>query len=302
MFEDRETAVILLEQRTAVHVQRPGERIAEARGHVASVRPDVFDGLLDQREGIAALDARLRQTAASRQAPLMPISKLLQVRPDHGLTVVRVVVRRQDEAHLRREGPELVAKAVAARDREILERLVPAPAGITLESRDRRKLAGVLREDERDGHCRGESFRHAVIDFGQHAGGHALPDREERAVGQDVAGVVHPLPGKRDRSHPGRGRERLSRRRGGQQQEGDGRASRRRGTEITASLGRSRLLQVLIALRTPPCRSPASSDRFFTRSSTPSTMAASRDVCSEPLHIGRVAVRGRESRRSGRST
>ena len=56
---NRETAVVLLEQRTAMHVQRPGERISETRSHVASVRPDVFNGL-GQREGIAALDARLR--------------------------------------------------------------------------------------------------------------------------------------------------------------------------------------------------------------------------------------------------
>ena len=159
---------------------------------------------------------------ASRQAALTPSSKLLQIGPDHRLALVRVVVRRQDVAHLRRDGPELVAKAVAAGDREILERLVPAAAGITFESRKRWKIAGVPREDKRDGRRRGESFRHAVIDFGQQAGGHALPEREERAVGQDMAGVVHPLPGQRDRPNAGRGRERLGGRRGGQQQDGDG--------------------------------------------------------------------------------
>ena len=40
--EDRETAVVLLVERTAVHVQGTGDRIAKARGHVASVGPHVF--------------------------------------------------------------------------------------------------------------------------------------------------------------------------------------------------------------------------------------------------------------------
>ena len=128
--ENRETAVILLEQRTAMHVHRPGERITETRSQVASVRPDVFDGL-DQREGIAGLDARLRQQRRKPPGPTDAQQKLLQICPDHCLAQILVVVRRLNVPHLGREGPELVAKAVAACDREILKRLVPAAAGIS---------------------------------------------------------------------------------------------------------------------------------------------------------------------------
>ena len=102
------------------------------------------------------------------------------------------------------EGPELVAQTVTAREREILKRPVPATTRVTLEPGKLGKLAGVLREDEGHGHGRGQAFRDAVIELGEHSRGDTLSAREERAVSQDVAGIVDPLPGDSDRSHTGR--------------------------------------------------------------------------------------------------
>src|SRR4029453_7474360 len=173
------------------------------------------------------LDTRSRQCGREPPGSTDAQQNLVQIRPDHGLAAVWVVVRRYDDSHLGREGPEIVAQTVAARDREILKRLVPAATRITFEPRKRRKLAGVPREDEGHGQGRGQSFRDAVIDLGEHTRSDALSAWEERAVSHDVAGVVDPLPGKRDRSDPGWRRKRLGRRRGGHEEDGDQRSERK---------------------------------------------------------------------------
>ena len=163
-----------------MNVQRAGERVAEAREQVASIRAQVLTGFLNQRERVPGLYAGFGQCGREPPGSTEAEQNLVQIRPNHGLTLVRIVVRRYDHSHLRREGPEVVPQTVAAGDREILERLVPAATRITLETRERRKLARVPREDEGDGHGRGQSFRHAVIDFGKETRGHTLSARPDR--------------------------------------------------------------------------------------------------------------------------
>src|SRR6266850_3520548 len=113
--------------------------------------------------------------------------------------------------HDGRDGPRVVSETISGRERQVLERRIPAAACVDREARNRRIRARVLCEDVRNADGGGQAVGDAVVQFDERTRRDALPARQEESVAEPMTSIVDELPCRRDRANTCGRCERLSR-------------------------------------------------------------------------------------------
>src|ERR1019366_5500214 len=131
-------AVRPLPARVGANVEAAGHGVPELEVAVAPVVRDAQDPL-HERVRVASLHEGSRQESGQATRRSEADLEFPEISTDDRLSPMVVVVAGQDGPHERRDGPRIVEEAVANGERKVLERGVPAVAGIDRQVGDERR-------------------------------------------------------------------------------------------------------------------------------------------------------------------